>query len=400
MQKKLIALALASLSSAAFADATNVTIYGVADATFDVIRVSDNANNTPNFNRVSTNGSHIGFRGTENLGNGLSAIFQFESDAKFDNGGSLSTGRDSFVGLSGNFGKVLLGTLTAPTRALGARLDVNTGEGIGSNTAILGKLGGRLAYGNLQKTLINVGSIASVTDYNLSGRSNDTTSLFDSRHKNSIAYVSPSFSGFQASAVYMANENKSEGAAAFPFGPINTSAYDLGLTYDNGPIYIGGTYAELRVKNDNPIPVLLVPSDTKVKEARLGGIYDFGMATIRGLYARTKVEGGGTDVKQNVWGLGATYNVTANGKLVSQYYVARDVEVNGTDLNESGAKLFTIGYEHNLSKRTMLKAGYARVANDDNTSGYDFGYNASGFAVIGANGFTASGFQFGVRHAF
>ncbi|HPB91318.1 MAG TPA: porin, partial [Rugosibacter sp.] len=152
--------------------------------------------------------------------------------------------------------------------------------------------------------------------------------------------------------------------------------------------------------NDNPIPVLLVPSDTKVKEARLGGIYDFGMATIRGLYARTKVEGGGTDVKQNVWGLGATYNVTANGKLVSQYYVARDVEVNGTDLNESGAKLFTIGYEHNLSKRTMLKAGYARVANDDNTSGYDFGYNASGFAVIGANGFTASGFQFGVRHAF
>ncbi|HPB90371.1 MAG TPA: porin, partial [Rugosibacter sp.] len=79
MQKKLIALALASLSSAAFADATNVTIYGVADATFDVIRVSDNANNTPNFNRVSTNGSHIGFRGTENLGNGLSAIFQFES---------------------------------------------------------------------------------------------------------------------------------------------------------------------------------------------------------------------------------------------------------------------------------------------------------------------------------
>ncbi|HQQ34326.1 MAG TPA: porin [Rugosibacter sp.] len=400
MQKKLIALALASLSSAAFADATNVTIYGVADATFDVIRVSDNANNTPNFNRVSTNGSHIGFRGTENLGNGLSAIFQFESDAKFDNGGSLSTGRDSFVGLSGNFGKVLLGTLTAPTRALGARLDVNTGEGIGSNTAILGKLGGRLAYGNLQKTAINLGNISSVADYNINARSNDTTSLFDSRHKNSIAYVSPSFSGFQASAVYMANENKSEGAAAFPFGPINTSAYDLGLTYDNGPIYIGGTYAELRVKNDNPIPVLLVPSDTKVKEARLGGIYDFGMATIRGLYARTKVEGGGTDVKQNVWGLGATYNVTANGKLVSQYYVARDVEVNGTDLNESGAKLFTIGYEHNLSKRTMLKAGYARVANDDNNNGYDFGYNASGFAGIGANGFTASGFQFGVRHAF
>ncbi|AJP49110.1 hypothetical protein PG1C_13060 [Rugosibacter aromaticivorans] len=408
MQKKLIALAIAGLSSAAFAQ-TNVTIYGVADASFDVIRVSGGSgalsDNTPNFTRVSTNGSYIGFKGTENLGNGLNAIFQFESDAKFDNGGSLSTGRDSFVGLSGNFGKVLLGTLTAPTRALGARLDVNTGEGIGSNTAILGKLGGGLAYGNLQKTLINVGSIASVTDYNLSGRSNDTTSLFDSRHKNSIAYVSPSFSGFQASAVYMANENKSEGAAAFPFGPINTSAYDLGLTYDNGPIYIGGTYAELRVKNDNPIPVLLVvgglPSDTKVKEARLGGIYDFGMATIRGLYARTKVEGGGTDVKQNVWGLGATYNVTANGRITAQYYRANDLDGTPTD-DDTGAKFYTIGYEHSLSKRTMLKANYTYLKNDSMTStngngGYDFGYNSSGFA---GDEIKVSGLQLGLRHAF
>ncbi|MBH1976354.1 MAG: porin, partial [Rhodocyclales bacterium] len=106
MQKKLIALALASLSSAAFADATNVTIYGVADATFDIISISDNANNTPNFNRVSTNGSHIGFRGTENLGNGLSAIFQFESEANFDQNSSLALNRDSFVGLTGGFGKI------------------------------------------------------------------------------------------------------------------------------------------------------------------------------------------------------------------------------------------------------------------------------------------------------
>lgn len=414
MQKKLIALAIAGLSGAAFAQ-SNVTIYGVADASFDVINISggsgsnyisggsgSNSNNTPNFTRVSTNGSLIGFRGTENLGNGLNAIFQFESDAKFDNGGSLSTGRDSFVGLSGNFGKVLLGTLTAPTRALGARLDVNTGEGISSNTAVLGKLGGGLAYGNLQKTAINLDNIiASISDYNLNGRSNDTTSVFDSRHKNSVAYVSPSFSGFQASAVYMANENKSDAAGA----AINTSAYDLGLTYDNGPIFIGGTYAELRVKNDaaNPVTALLSPGpDTKVKEARLGGMYDFGVATIRGLYARTKVEdSAGTDVKQNVWGIGGTYNVTPNGRITAQYYKANDL--NGTVADDkTGAKFYTIGYEHSLSKRTMLKANYAYLKNDDLTStngngGYDFGYNSSGFA---GDEIKVSGLQLGLRHAF
>jgi predicted porin len=398
MQKKLIALAIAGLSGAAFAQ-SNVTIYGVADASFDVINISGGSGalsaDTPNFTRVSTNGSYIGFKGTENLGNGLNAIFQFESDAKFDNGGSLGTGRDSFVGLSGNFGKVLLGTLTAPTRALGARLDVNTGEGISSNTAVLGKLGGALSYGDGLKGLVTGSGINQI---NINGRSNDTTSVFDSRHKNSIAYVSPSFSGFQASAAYMANENKTEGAT-----PINTSAYDLGLTYDNGPIYIGGTYAELRVKNDAlnavSLPPLALPADTKVKEARLGGMYDFGVATIRGLYARTKLEGDNTDVKQNVWGLGGTYNVTTNGRITAQYYSANDLDGTAADDN-TGAKFYTIGYEHSLSKRTMLKANYAYLKNDDKTStmgGYDFGYNSAGFA---GDEIKVSGLQLGLRHAF
>lgn len=366
MQKKLIALALASLSSAAFADATNVTIYGVADATFDVIRVSDNGNNTPNFNRVSTNGSHIGFRGTENLGNGLSAIFQFESEANFDQNNRLALNRDSFVGLTGGFGKVMLGTLTGPSNALAASLDVNTGDNIMSNTAILGKLGGYLT-----------------------ARSASSGSVYDTRFQNAVAYVSPSFSGLQATGLYVANEDKDE----TPGAETKPSVFDLGLTYTNGPVMVGTTYARER---DSGSPV----NNFKETEFRIGGMYDFGMASVRVLYGRTKSESAGSEEKQNTWGIGGTYNVTANGKLVSQYYVARDLEVNGTDLGESGGKLFTIGYEHNLSKRTMLKAGYARVTNDDNTNGYDFGYNASGFASVGANGFSASGFQFGVRHAF
>ena len=367
MQKKLIALALASLSGAAFADATNVTIYGVADATFDVIRISDNATNTPNFNRVSTNGSHIGFRGTENLGNGLSAIFQFESEANFDQNSSLGLNRDSFVGLTGGFGKIMLGTIAGPSFNLAANLDVNTGDNIMSNTAILGKLGGTNAANGV--------------------RSISSGSSWDTRFQNAVAYVSPSFSGFQATGLYVANEDKDE----TPGFETNAYTYDLGLTYTNGPVMIGTTYARLR---DSGV------ADEKDTEFRIGGMYDFGVASIRALYGNTKLEIPGNEVKQDTWGIGGTYNVTANGKLVSQYYVARDVEVNGTDFNETGAALFTIGYEHNLSKRTMLKAGYARVANDDNTNRYDFGYNASGFAGVGATGFTASGLQFGMRHSF
>ncbi|TBR13095.1 MAG: porin [Rugosibacter sp.] len=403
MQKKLIALAIAGLSSAAFAQ-TNVTIYGVADASFDFINVSGGngaaSNNTPNFNRVSTNGSLIGFRGTENLGNGLNALFQFESDAKFDNGGSLNTNRDSFVGLSGGFGKVLLGTLTAPTRALAARLDVNAGEGISSNTAVLGKLGGMLANGNELKGVITGGNLSTFTGLNFNGRSNDTTSVFDSRHKNSIAYVSPSFSGLQASAVYMANENKTEGTNA-----INTSAYDLGLNYDNGPVLVGLTYAEAKVKNNFSVtdtatpPNTIIGSNLKLKEMRLGGMYDFGNATVRAIYARTKGQDSTGEVKQNVWGIGGTYNVTANGKITAQYYKANDLDSSGS-VDNTGAKFYTLGYEHSLSKRTLLKANYAYLKNDDKTSsngGYDFGYNSAGFA---GDNIKVSGLQFGLRHAF
>lgn len=399
MQKKLIALAIAGLSGVAFAQ-SNVTIYGVADATFDIINVSGGSaalyGNTPNFTRVSTNGSRLGFKGTEKLGNGLTALFQFESNANFDNSAStLGTSRDSFVGLSGDFGKVILGNLSTPTRVLAAALDVNAGDdGIGTNQALLGKLGGALA---------NAGAgvpAAGVT------RSATSGSLFDTRFSNSIEYITPSFSGLQASAAYVANETKTDTAGA----KTNASAYDLGLNYDNGPILVGLTYANVSARNDlagsaaafGPAGFkALLGSDQKLKEFRLGGKYDFGAATLRALYARTKADGSLAEVKQNVWGVGGTYNVTANGKLTAQYYRANDLDSGGS-IDNTGAKFYTLGYEHSLSKRTLLKANYAYLKNDSKTStngggGYDFGKNSSGFA---GDEIKISGLQVGLRHSF
>ncbi len=399
MQKKILVtattLAIASLSGAALAQ-SNVTVYGVADATFDVINVSGGSAalsaNTPNFTRISTNGSRLGFKGTENLGNGLTALFQFESNANFDSGGALGTSRDSFVGLSGNFGKVILGNLSTPTRVLASALDVHAGaDGIGSNQALLGKLGG---------TLANAGAGGAA------GRSATSASLFDTSFSNSIAYTTPSFSGLQATAAYMANENKTE----TPSARINTSGYDLGLNYSNGPVLAGLTYADISSKNDVAASAYgstalktYLGADQKLKEFRLGGMYDFGVATLRALYTRTKAEGSLNDVKQTVWGIGGTYNVTTNGKLVAQYYHAGDLDRSTGADNDTGARFYTLGYEHSLSKRTLLKAHYAYLKNDDKTStngfggGYDFGKNASGFS---GDQIKVSGLQVGVRHSF
>jgi len=388
MQKKMIALAVAGLASTgAFAQA-NVTVYGVADASFDIVKIAGDANNElGNTTRVSTNSSLLGFKGAESLGNGLTAVFQFESSVGFDNAGSLGATRDSYVGLAGSFGTVVLGTLTGPTRALGTALDVNAGAtGIGANTALLGKLGN-----NLIGSTDTSGNYAGGTTC---ARNTTCASIFDNRWKNAIAYVSPSFGGLNATVAYVANENKSlHGLAA-----ANTTGYDVGVKYANGPAMAAVTYNAVSVGN---------AADLKISDLRVGGSYNFGMASVRAVFDLARADNfGGNKVTQAVYGVGATFNVTPASKLLGQVYVARDLKTNGSSSDDTGAKLFELGVEHSLSKRTMLKATWAMV-NNDSRARYDFGINASGINAPGtlpgganATGGTVQGLSFGLRHTF
>lgn len=392
MQKKLIALAVAGLASTgAFAQA-NVTVYGIADGSFDVVRVSNTNGNTDlgNTTRVSSNSSYVGFKGAEALGNGLTAVFQFESGVSFDSKGGLSTSRDSFVGLSSaNLGTVVLGNLTGPTRALGTTLDVNAGAaGIGANSALLGKLGNNLIGGTDANT--------NYTPATGVGRSATSASIFDTRWSNAIAYVSPTYYGLNATVAYVANENKSFHNTTN--SPINTSGYDLGLKYANGPILAAVTYNAVSLGND---------AGTNVSDLRIGGSYDFGIATVRAIFDRTRGDHltaiglGAGKATQNVFGLGGTFNVTPAGKVLAQAYFANDLKLDGSSASDTGAKFFELGYEHSLSKRTMLKAAYVHL-NNDNNARYDFGNNAAGLGTVGtsATGATLQGVQLGLRHSF
>ena len=390
MQKKLIALAVAGLASTgAFAQA-NVTVYGVADASFDVVKISGDANNElGNTTRVSTNSSLIGFKGAEALGNGLTAVFQFESSVGFDNAGALGANRDSYVGVAGGFGTVVLGNLTGPTRALGTALDVNAGAtGIGANSGLLGKLGNRL----IGTTDAN-GNYAGGTTC---GRSTTCASIFDTRWKNAIAYVSPNFAGLNATVAYVANENKTlEGTG--PATAVNTTGYDVGLKYANGPALAAVTYNAVSVGN---------AADLRVSDLRAGGSWDFGVASLRFLFDLARADNfGGNKVTQAVYGLGGTFNVTPATKLLGQFYLARDFKVNGSSSDDTGAKLFEVGVEHSLSKRTLVKVVYAAI-NNDRLATYDFGINAAGINAGalpgGANavGGTVQGLSLGLRHTF
>lgn len=394
MQKKLIALAVAGLAAAPAFAQTNVTIYGVADATFDNVRATSTAaknggDNLGSTNRVSTNSSYLGFKGTEDLGNGLKAVFQFESGISSDQATGTWASRDSFVGLSGGFGTVVAGNLTGPTRALGAALDVNAGAtGIGANSGLIGKLGGNAAVGTTDAN----GTYAAAA----CGRSSTCTSVFDTRWKNAIAYVSPSFAGVTLTGAYVANENHGFDSN----GQGNAQGYDLGVNYNNGPVLAGLTYNAVTLRDT---------AETRLANLRLGGSYNFGVASVRALVERVELQTVAGNVHQYNWGLGATFNVTTNGKIIAQFYRAQNVtgdfvinqaKVYGNNSN-TGAKLFELGYEHSLSKRTILKAAYSYLGNDKNAN-YDYGVNAAGINSAAGNGYGAklNGVQVGVRHSF
>ena len=114
MQKKLIALAVAGLaSSAAFAQ-SNVTIYGIADIAY--VHSSSGSSKTNGVDSGGWSSSRLGFKGTEDLGDGMKAVFTLEYGLSPDVNsgvGVTATGggnaRQTWVGLQNSMGTIKLG---------------------------------------------------------------------------------------------------------------------------------------------------------------------------------------------------------------------------------------------------------------------------------------------------
>src|SRR5690606_39044941 len=113
------------VSAPAFAQ-SNVQIYGVVDAGVVSGKIGDNKFNGVQSGLLSA--SRIGFRGTEDLGNGLKAKFTLEYGINVDNGGAPNAPRQSWVGLEGGFGFIGLGRQYSPGHNYAGMLDVMGGS--------------------------------------------------------------------------------------------------------------------------------------------------------------------------------------------------------------------------------------------------------------------------------
>ncbi|MGE5469270.1 MAG: porin [Bacteroidota bacterium] len=383
MQKKIIALAIAAVTSGAAFAQSNVTIYGTVDQGW--MHRSGNSGGvtgTKSQNDIQSNSaeSNIGFKGVEDLGNGLKAIFDLQYRLTPDaNSGvgttSAGTGQagHQYVGLTGGFGTAVAGYLD------------------GLRYGIYGKYS---PFGNY-----SVGNFASMT-------------VQYDRAANAVAYISPSFNGFTVILAHATNTQTSEGGLAGVHVPAvspngnggDDRLYSINAIYAKGPLSV-----DLDYETTKAVGV----SDSRLYVATAGASYDFGMVKISGLYDIVKGDknsliGGNIDLDattpglQNLGGLAADqkYNrrnwmIGASVPFGKASFLAGYGKVKDKTLVDADASKWAIGVRYALSKRTNLYADYARIKNDNNAA---FEMNSMGNTNGGGVG--VSGFDLGIKHTF
>lgn len=339
---------------------SNVSVYGTVDAGV----VAERGGAAGSLGKVTSgvgSASRLGFKGTENLGGGLNAIFILESGVKVDTGESDVAGsianRQALVGISSaHMGTLTLGRQkTTLYKALG-----EVGDPFG------------LGYAGSAKNL-----------FPLAGP--------NTRTSNTIAYATPSYFGFSAEMTYGLGEQPGDQSAGRQYG--------AALAYSNGDLNTRLVYNNRN--SDNVLPVTTRVSHDLGRNVLLVANYDFHVAKAFFAYGQDKGFNSAVLPVANAYGykdapkpttdsadllLGATVAVGTHGTIMTSYLRKDDKQWN------QDASQLAVGYSYAWSKRTSTYVAYAKIRNK-NGAGYTVGNDTEA-------GSGDSAFNLGVRHAF
>lgn len=362
--KKILAIAIATAFAApAFAATSNVDIYGAINVSLDHVD-----NGPSSWNRmVTNNNSFLGFKGSEDLGGGLSAVWQLETNVNFDSNESASNDagnmygtRNTFVGLSSKgLGTVVAGTHDTPYKMSMGKLDIFVGT-LGDYNGIFGSAGNKA-----------------------------NSSLFDLRTGNTIAYLSPNFGGFDVKAAYvMGLEGATTGTNS------RSNAYSLSGTYANGPLFATVAYEKhnnVGTTACNKGAVCLGQGTLDRDAWNVGVGYTIGDLKLGAMYESMDGDAG-TAVKHNAWGVNAAYKLGAF-TLKGSYADAGKI----ASVASTGASMLALGADYDLSKRTKVQLTWAKMNNDSHGV---WGLGQGATVPSGATGADVSGYSLGMRHTF
>lgn len=397
MKKSLLALAVLGAFAGAAQAQSSVTIYGIVDTgvVYSSKVVNAAANGTGSKFELKSGvvqGSRLGFKGVEDLGGGLSAVFNLEAGFANDTGAQSVAGnlfnRKSVVGLAGGFGTVLLGRQTDFADTISAYTSVADFGGVTNNV----------------------------------GHNLDRLQGF--RTNNSVSYTTNNLSGFTGNVTYGFGEQAGQTSAGQSFG--------LGGKYENGPLALGASYYQSKAgttASDTTLGAVggtsTLNGNTAIKSFNLVASYQFGPARVYGNWSRVKqplavsagatlpttgitaaqtagvtttfsnnwVIGGANNDKTDIFELGTAYSLTPSLKLLGSVQHSR---INYVGYTGGKGKLtqFNIGTDYWLSKRTDL---YAFVSNLRASNTYNpgvFGTNLTG------SDSSQTALAVGIRHKF
>jgi predicted porin len=310
MKKSLLALAVLGAFAGAASAQSSVTLYGRVDLSV--------GKNLGSATKVLQNGSgsRLGFRGVEDLGGGLKAIFNIEHRFNADTGAMSDTNRmwgaRSLVGLQGGFGQVTLGR-EYTTSFLMSQL-INDPWGYDTVTAA---------------------AVTRVTGLNIAKVRND----------NAITY------NVAAAGLNFGLQTAETDAQAPSTTPLKSRPVNFAVNGTFGPVAFNASYEKTGEVGG-------------AKITSVAGYYDLGVVRL-GLNL-TSGDAATTGQKRKGYLLTATAPVGA-GQFRAALGERKDAGVKTTEV-------VALGYHYSLSKRTTVYADF--VTNNKLTTeknGYDFG---------------------------
>jgi predicted porin len=324
MKTRLFALSVLSAASCAAQAQSTVTLYGVVDSYVELASAGNG-----NVTRVSsggTAGSRFGFRGSEDLGNGLKANYTLEAGTLVDTGAGTGAPtymfqRQAFVGLSGGFGSINLGRQYTPHFLTMAGFDPTGFTMSGALNYYAGPGPGG----------INGGSPADST----------------TRRDNSIQYTTPVFNGFKANVFMGFGEStaqpKSTGNSLNLAGQYNSKTLSAQISY-------------LTIKT-----AYLLPINNTDKYTAIAASYDFGVVKPSAIFVRRRGDAAGAP-SLDAWQMGASAPMGV-GKLIATYGQLKNKTAADADSQAIGVR-----YDYPLSKRTTVYGGITKIRNEANAS--------------------------------
>ncbi len=367
MKKSLIAVAVASafIAPAALAE---VTLSGAINLGIEVAK-SSSSGATEGVTRtlLNSNYSHVDLESVDDIGGGNKIIFHYQLYATPQNvTGVNDANRNSFLGVAGSWGAFKMGSNENVYERFMYTADPLDGAlGPGGNLMILGTPGLNTAF--------DVGQAGGGVG-------------FYRRTDHTIWYESPNFSGITFEVDYT--------LSAFKTSTSDPQVISAGVKFqpEGAPFYVDFAYERHEDMSDS----LLGGTGSKDTGMQIGGGWMFGDLGLHLRYERLKyeTEGGGIgELERDAYWVGVKYNLPS-GYVGAELGIADDWDVTGAGAANTGAKMFGIGYFHNLSKQSQLQFIYARTDNE----------SAASYTQAGAPGATAGQdhqvFHVGIKHTY